>query len=52
MTDGLIRIELAGLPQGKGHGRAVSTPAGVRVYSPENTVRYENELRHAETVAM
>ena len=48
----VVRIELSGAPQGKGRGRAVSTPAGVRVYTPAQTVKYETQLRHAGTQAM
>jgi len=49
----LITITLAGVPRGKGRGRAVSIPGvGARVYSDPATVKYEGQLRHAATQAM
>lgn len=47
-----VRIDLPGLPRGKGRGRAVSTPQGARVYTDAKTRSYEAALRYAAVQAM
>lgn len=38
---------MAGTPRGKGRGRAVATKMGARVFTDEQTRRYETQLRYA-----
>ena len=47
-----IRIDLPGLPRGKGRGRAVSTPNGARVYTDAKTRSYEAQLKTFAVQAM
>lgn len=47
-----VRIDLPGIPRGKGRGRAVSTPQGARVYTDAKTRSYEARLAGAAAEAM
>jgi Holliday junction resolvase RusA-like endonuclease len=51
MTNPVV-IELFGPPRGKGRARAVSTPAGPRMHSDPETVKYETQLRYIAGLAM
>lgn len=47
-----VTIEMAGMPRGKGAGRAFSTAKGIRVRTPEKTRHYEDQLGVAGAAAM
>lgn len=47
-----VSFTVPGTPVGKGRPRFARTKVGVRTFTPEQTVRWENLARHAASVAM